>query len=213
MRTHGFFELHTPLGDTAASGLSDSATRDERSTHDGAAGEYHVLRIPNDGLPFRVAVDPDGQQLTRAAGGGPAIAEFHAVSRRTSAALAMVSTGREVLVNGLPALRMTVVQPQDTLTLLPGTPTFVTLRVIPYVGRPTSELLGQRCPSCKIPLTPETHVVRHRCGLAYHHETETTHPNVPDDDRLRCFEKLRVCLSCSHPMTLEESLTWDPPSV
>jgi hypothetical protein len=110
----------------------------------------------------------------------------------------------------LPALPLCVLAAKDALVLGPGLHSYVTERVIPYVGPPPAAFLGQRCPACRIPFDETTRVATHRCGVAYHAETEESHSDVAPDDRLQCIEKVQSCLSCGRRVTLVEELVWDP---
>jgi len=92
----------------------------------------------------------------------------------------------------------------------PGVHTYVTQRIRPHVGPPLPSMIGQKCPFCRIPIDKDTSVVSCRCGVVYHKETAESHGHVEAADRLNCFEKVRACLSCNRPVTLNESLVWDP---
>ena len=126
--------------------------------------------------------------------------------------LALISRRRPVLVNGLPALSLAVVATRDSLTLGPET-FYVTERIRPHVGRPTEEMIGLKCPMCRVAVDAESVVVTCICGAVYHHETEQSHPDLPADERLNCLDQIRVCLVCNRPVTPHEHLVWDPQSV
>ena len=126
---------------------------------------WHILPIPTTGQPLRLGPAASGQQLAEVEDPQASLAEFWTIQRQTGPALVMMTDRPYVLVNGVPAMSLTVLRPRDTLGLLPGQPHFVTQRIRPYVGPPPSELLGIRCPRCKIPLASETRIVRHRCGV------------------------------------------------
>ena len=138
------------------------------------------------------------------------IAGFTVVHRRLGPALGMVAKRPGLLVNALPALDFHALGPRDCLVLAPGVMTCVTERFFPHAGPPLPEHLGLRCPCCKIEVTSGTHVVSCRCGCVYHNESAQSHPDLDAEDRLNCFEKVRVCLSCNRPLTLDPVLVWDP---
>jgi hypothetical protein len=138
------------------------------------------------------------------------VAGFTLVQRRLGPALGMVSRSPGVLVNAVPANGFAVLAPRDSLVLLPGTLTYVTERFEPHVGPPLAEHLGQRCPYDKIEITKDTRVVTCRCGCVYHFETSESHPDLQEEDRLNCLAKVRLCLSCNRPLTLEPVLVWNP---
>lgn len=157
-----------------------------------------------------VASDPASGLLTRVDDESQAQARFRIVHRKLGMSLAMLPQNGGVTVNGLPALPLAILSPRDLLSLVPGCHVYVTERVRPHVGAPTPEMLGQKCPYCRVPIDKDTRVVSHRCGAIYHHETAESHPQVPEKDRLNCFTEIRGCLSCNRPVTLEEFLVWDP---
>jgi hypothetical protein len=143
-----------------------------------------------------------------------AVAGFRSVQRRHGNALVMLTKRRDVLVNGRPALPLSVLSVRDCILLGPGLHVYVTERVRPYYGPPPKELLSKLCPFCRIAFTPDTTLVTCRCGSAYHLEPPR-HTNADadgDDDQLRCFERVEKCLSCQRTMSLEESLEWEPAS-
>ncbi|MFV1965913.1 MAG: hypothetical protein ACC628_10850, partial [Pirellulaceae bacterium] len=87
---------------------------------------------------------------------------------------------------------------------------YVTQRITPHVGQPTEDIIGQKCPVCAIEIDKNTSVVTCRCSAVYHDETVDSHPDVDEQDRLNCFEKIKTCLSCGREVTSEEYLEWDP---
>lgn len=157
-----------------------------------------------------VTVDPRTGRLERAADAGTAAAGFRTVRRRLKNDLAMLALRPGILVNGLPALPLTVLTVKDSIVLAPGCLAYVTERVRPFSGTPPAELLGRPCPLCRMPVDAKTRIVICQCGAPYHHETEASHPDLPEDDRLRCFERVKICLSCNRPVTADEYLAWGP---
>ena len=87
---------------------------------------------------------------------------------------------------------------------------YITERIKPHVGPPSEEQQKQKCPFCRLATDSTTRVVTCMCGAAYHWETADSHPNTPENDRLRCFEKIQNCLSCGRQLSKEETLVWDP---
>jgi hypothetical protein len=207
------FELHAypPLRGSTGSGrpeLDLPAHPDEA-----LASAASVLAIDQDERDeVLVSVDPDTGHLVRTLDPGEAAAALAVVQRRVVKTLAVRPRRRSVRVNGLPALDLTVLALRDSVSLAPGAIAYLSERVTPHVGPPTQELLGVKCPFCRLAFTPETRVVGHRCSdsIAYHWETAESHPHIPAEDRLDCFAKLRDCQSCNRPLVLEEYLAWDP---
>jgi hypothetical protein len=158
-----------------------------------------------------VSVDPDTGEPRMVDDASRAMAVFRMVRRgRMGNALAMISQAEDILVNGLPALPLSVLSPKDSITLGPSCLCFITERIKPHVGQPSGEQLTQKCPFCRLVTDAGTRVVTCLCGAAYHWETPESHPNAPENDRLRCFEKIQNCLSCGRQLSKEETLVWDP---
>jgi hypothetical protein len=135
---------------------------------------------------------------------------FSFVRNRGKPALALLSNTDGVLVNGRPALPLSILAVKDCLVLGPAVHAYVTERVRPYVGAPPESLIGKQCPFCRIPFTADTTIASCRCGAAYHYEQPTDETEADPDEILRCFEKVRQCLACGRQLTLEEYLEWDP---
>jgi hypothetical protein len=133
--------------------------------------------------------------------------------RRFMSHLVVIPLGRSLLVNGVPALKFSALSPRDSLLFSPGALFYVTERIEPHVGPPLPHMLGQKCPCCQLPMEQSSVCVSCKCGLIYHHETETSHPDLPADDRLNCFSKLKNCLACKRELTQEPYLAWDPSEV
>ncbi len=123
--------------------------------------------------------------------------------------LGLLPLGPGILVNALPALPFSALTTRDNF-LLPGCIAYVTTRIQLFVGRPPQELLGRECIFCQIPVEKGTWVVVCQCGQAVHFESENSHPDVAEEDRLCCFEQVKHCLACSRTLTLEPYLLWDP---
>ncbi len=158
-----------------------------------------------------VSVDPDTGMPKTADHAAQALAVFRIVRRgRRGNALAMISQGEDILVNGLPALPLAVLAPKDSITIGPGCLCYITERIKPFVGQPSAEQLTQKCPFCRLVTDAGTRVVTCLCGAAYHWETAESHPQTPENDRLRCFEKIQNCLSCGRQLSKDETLVWDP---
>ncbi len=113
------------------------------------------------------------------------------------------------LVNAVPALPFSALTTRDNF-LLAGCIAYVTTRIQLFVGRPPQELLGRECIFCQIPVEKGTWVVVCHCGQAVHFESEDSHPDVAEEDRLCCFEQVKKCLACSRTLTVEPYLLWDP---
>jgi hypothetical protein len=165
-----------------------------------------------DGLIW-VGADPRSGQLKRQAEQKGAHIGLRVVRRRLGASLAMFALSEEVLVNGLPALPLTVLTTRDSVVLAPGCLCYVTERVRPFIGAPAVDLLGKQCPFCRLPAEAKSRIVTCRCGALYHHETAESHPELAEADRLHCFEKVQSCLSCGRPLSVSEYLVWDPSSL
>ncbi|NOX56213.1 MAG: hypothetical protein GXP27_17575 [Planctomycetes bacterium] len=134
---------------------------------------------------------------------------FYVLRSQFANRLAVITIKQPILVNGLPALSLAVAATQDTLTV--GKVTFyVTERIRPHVGQPTEEMVGLKCPMCRIAVDVDSIIVACRCGAVYHHETEDSRPELQADERLNCLDQIRVCLACGRPVVTEEFLVWDP---
>jgi len=164
------------------------------------------------GGPLWVGIDHQSGMPCRVHSPAGAVAGFSVVARRLSQALSMISPVEHagLLVNGIPALRFSVLSPRDSVVLTHGVHSYVTERIRPYVGKPPKDMISMKCPFCKIPFSEDTQIVTCRCGVAYHFETDKSHPEIEEEERLNCLSRLQVCLSCSRPVSLEESLVWDP---
>ncbi len=165
-----------------------------------------------DGLIY-VGIDPATGKLERVADAENAIAALQVVRRRLSSDLAMIALKEGLRVNGLPATPFSVLAVKDSLVLSAGSLSYVTERFRPFIGAPADGLIGKKCPYCRIPVQGTSRVVTCRCGAPYHWETAESHPDVPDADRLKCFEKVKTCLSCNRELTTEERLVWEPTSL
>lgn len=186
--------------------------------HDVADLPWYAQHAPDSQPILQVAAD-DGILWARVIDGvlevvpqeKDATLGFCAVKRQFSIALAMLAREEGVLVDGVPALRLTVLDSRSSITI-PGTAAifYVTERFSPYVGRPTHEMIGCECPSCKIPVELDTSIVSCRCGRVYHDETAESHPHLPEADRLACFQQTQICIDCKERLTTEEHLLWSP---
>jgi hypothetical protein len=134
---------------------------------------------------------------------------FFTTQRRLSEQLVMVSSKHDVLVNGVPALRITMLELKDSVVFGPNRIYYLNVRVTPHVGAPTKAMLRKKCPICKTRFKKGTSVVSCYCGRVYHHETPESHPDIPEEDLYRCFDRVEHCLGCGKKLTLEESLLWN----
>jgi hypothetical protein len=168
------------------------------------------------GGPQRLVwVGAEGASLKTVEGPDQAIFGLRVVPGRFSTQLALVVLGDELLVNGVPALRLAMLGSQDAICVVHvGLMLYVTERFRPFVGVPSedSDLVGQLCPACTIEIqaAPSTRVVTCRCGAVYHHETEESHPDRLPSERLNCLEMTKICLRCKQKLATEETLLWDP---
>jgi len=125
--------------------------------------------------------------------------------------VALLPRRDDMLVNGIPALAITLLSARDSVVLAGGCLAYVTERRQAFRGKPDAELVGQACQYCRIALTSDTHVVVCPwCQSPYHDEDQTTHPEAAE--RLDCFRQVKNCLgiACSHELSLEPQLVWDP---
>jgi hypothetical protein len=134
------------------------------------------------------------------------------VRRQFSAYLALRSLRDDLLVNGLPALRFSVLSSQDSLVLTgPGLTFYVTERFFPRVGPPPAEAIGrERCAHCRTVFAADDRIVSCYCGALYHWHTKETHPDQADGDRLECLQQRKLCACCQRELTTKEYLVWDP---
>ncbi|MCH7990321.1 MAG: hypothetical protein IID46_14360, partial [Planctomycetes bacterium] len=138
---------------------------------------WHDEEPPHADPPFPIS-EGDGTVWARLNGesgllersSGPRGAEFalRVVKRRFSADLALLTRRSDVLVNGLPALKLTLLGTKDSVRLAPGCLVYVTERVTPYVGPATAEMVGKKCPFCRVPIADDAHVVTCPFGAVYH---------------------------------------------
>ncbi len=145
----------------------------------------------------------------------PAALGFQVVRRQFSAYLALRSLRDDLLVNGLPGLRFSVLASQDSILLAgPRLMFYVTERFFPHVGPPPDQSVGRdRCAHCRNVLEAGTRVVSCHCGALYHWETEESHPHLSADDRFDCLERRKACACCQRELTTKEYLVWDPVTI
>ena len=116
-----------------------------------------------------------------------------------------------ILVNGLPALGMTLLSARDSVVLAAGCLAYITERRHAFRGKPDREWIGQACQYCRIKITAATLVVVcPRCQCLYHDEDEKSHPEAAQ--RLDCYRQVKNCLNvaCRRQLSLEPQLVWDP---
>jgi hypothetical protein len=136
-----------------------------------------------------------------------AVFSARVVPRNFGLALAVLSGGGGLLINGFPALRFSLLGARCSLAV-PGANAmlYVAEKIAPYVGPPPPEILGKDCPICKVPFDVLTRVGGCRCGQFYHFETAESHPHVREEDLLRCFQQTGVC-HCRGVLTAAEQIT------
>jgi hypothetical protein len=170
-----------------------------------------VLVIDHEGPTWIGFADEFGppQRVSDAAN---AVFGVQVVRRKLTSELALAPLRPGVLVNSIPALKLTLLGTRDSLSAGAGRLIYVTKRFRPHVGPPTEEMIAARlkCPFCKLAVAADTVVVSCRCGVLYHRESEDSHPQLPAEDRLNCQAKISTCLSCGQLVSLAESLVWDP---
>jgi hypothetical protein len=205
----------TPSSDDVSAAVDDFAIGDAFAFETPTKPAAEIFALTDEDSDLWLGIDPATGRPVRVPDEWTAIAGFRVVRRKLNSALAMIARGHDTLVNGLPALRLTVLAPRDSVVLAPGAAlAYVTERLKPYIGPPTAEMIAkkQKCPYCRIPFsdTPASRVVTCRCLATFHHEDQHSHPDTPPKDRLDCLSKIKACLSCNRPITLEESLVFDP---
>jgi hypothetical protein len=213
MPAQNTYELHSYFTNLDSSANSISGDRElfELVWQDEMQRSLSVLELPADhreSVP--VGIDENTNCPVRCHREQDLVVSFAVAKRRLGATLSMTVHRDGVLVNGILVLRFAVLSPRDSIVIAPGVHSYVTERIRPYVGTPSQDQIGLKCPFCRIPVTNDTRIVTCRCGVVYHHETEESHEAIGEDDRLDCLSKVRVCLSCSRPVTLQEYLSWDP---
>ncbi len=157
----------------------------------------------------RVRVDERSGELQRVAELSESSVVFSVIGDSQSRHLGMTALHDGVLVNGLPALPFSILASRDVIKLGPSL-FYLTERFTPHVGPPTVKMLGRQCRFDKIPVDEKTWVVSCWCGEVYHHETDGTHPSLPDEERLDCLSKIKKCQTCGRKLTTVPYLTWDP---
>ena len=207
METQFLFELYPVfLGDR---GNSEPAHLPWHEVGESAESSVAPLVVgQGDGWVWAM-IDPARRQISKASGPEKADVglQFLVVGKKKVLGFLPLRPG--TLVNALPALPFSALTTRDNF-LLPGCIAYVTTRIQLFVGRPPQELLGRECIFCQIPVEKGTRVVVCHCGQAVHYESEDSHPDVAEEDRLCCFEQVKKCLSCSRTLTLEPYLLWDP---
>ncbi len=167
----------------------------------------------DDGLVWAKVVQGAGGRIEKVAAPNEADAGFCplAVGRKHYLGLLPIRSG--ILVNGSPSLSFNVLTTRDSVLLRSGFIAYITSRVLPFVGKPTDDLLGKKCRFCGIPIEKNTRVVACACGQPFHHETAESHPEIgSEQERLGCFEKVSKCLTCGKDLAIEPFLLWDPGS-
>lgn len=215
MSNGSVIELHSYVGSHAWPDVADGdGAIDDLPWQDEPSRSESVLQFvadkSNPANSVWVGVDEKTNCPCRVSREQDLVASFTVIKRPLGSALCMMSHRPGVLVNAIAALDVTVLLPRDSVVITPGIYSYVTERIRPHVGAPFQELIGKKCPFCRIPVTADTQVVTCRCGVVYHHETEASHGAIVEKDRLNCLSKVSVCLSCSRPVTLDEYLIWDP---
>lgn len=203
------FEIHTAQRLPADTEIEGSLPWDESSR----ARQSSVLMITESEGIIGLSLNSSGDGWLQAGRADEADLAVRVVRQRLSSYLAVMSLRKGMLVNGVPIVHLAVLTSGDSLVPAPGSLCHVTERVRSYVGPPTDDLLGKKCPFCLLALTSATRIRVCKCGTPYHDETVESHPDMPEEDRLRCFEKVRACLSCGRAVTVEEYLVWDPRSL
>ena len=205
------YELHglnASFGDEAAkTGLLFSKRNPEPGE------DLTLLRISEDDRTVWAGVDDQRGLIREVDGPEQAVAGFRVVRGRVSTRLGMIAKSSGIMVNAFPALSFSVLTTKDSIRLSPNHLLYLTERVKPYVGAPPAELIGKTCKYCGIEFSSETRIVSCHCSLAYHWETEESHPHLKLEERLPCYEEVKRCLSCSRELTIEEYLTWDPSTI
>jgi hypothetical protein len=204
------FELHlceiesSPIGDVADLPFRPVARRPTRPAL--AIWESDTMawvRVSGRDAPALFAAIPARE---------PGAMGFQVVRRSFSTYLALRSRRDDLLVNGLPALRFSVLSSQDSILLAePRLMFYVTERFFPRVGPPLDEAVGrERCAHCRHVLEAGTRVVNCHCGALYHWETAESHSDLSPDDRLDCLERRKACVRCQRELTTQEYLAWNP---
>jgi len=154
------------------------------------------------------------RQLSAAEGPNDAIFGACAVRRNFDLSLALLARGDGLLADGLPALRLSVLDIRATL-VVPGVDGFffINRSTRPFCGQPPAAVLGRECPVCRIAFDGDTQVASCGCGAIFHYETPQSHPTVRELDRLNCFQQAGKCGHCGSPLTTEEQFAWSPESL
>ena len=163
----------------------------------------------SDGLVW-AQIDEESGALEKVGGPESARIGLQVVARQLTEDLVMLRNHGEILVNGMPALKLSALRPKDAVLLAPGRLFYVTQRVQPHAGAPTADMLGTACPFCTVRIKAGTVVATCVCGAIYHIESEESHPQVPPKKRLSCIQKVKTCIDCHRELTLESRLIWDP---
>ena len=116
-----------------------------------------------------------------------------------------VPPGLDVRVNGRPTPRLAILDVADQVQLRDAV-LHVTRFRKPYVGPPTPEHRGRRCPVCSVSFDADTRVFVCECNAVLHAEEPGT---KPDRDLLQC-SSLGTCPDCARPVSMTTGFVYTP---
>jgi len=164
-----------------------------------------------DGLVWGAASDGLDGTITRADANGRSTQAigFKVVPQFVGTKLLLI-VPEGTLINGLPALPVSIVQPRDLLAFPGGSLQYVTERITPLFGTPTPDMVGTKCPLCRTAIESDSWVLSCRCGAVIHYETAETMPDKDPDQRWDCGASLKKCHACGQLLSRESYLIWHP---
>lgn len=121
---------------------------------------------------------------------------------------AFTAQKERVTVNGLPAARLSVVEPGDVLGIDDVT-LYVAVRNRPFIGPPQESDLAAKCGFCRLAIqdVPDMRVyVCPSCRLPTHWQGD----EVPADQRLECAKLSSQCGHCQADIVESEGFTHVP---
>ena len=192
------------------------ATRQEpyASSQSNAEPEYSFLSVPIDG-PTCLGLSKDGRPTLSAntpqLQGQMCYLESVYHSDRVQLIFLYPADSRNQVhglkLNGQPAPLVALLGMGDQLQL--GSHVLhVTVYNQPAIGPASSEVVGQECIYCRVPIAAEDLVYHCRCGAALHCESGEADPAA---DRLQCAQNVSVCPACQESIHLEEGYLYAPP--
>lgn len=114
--------------------------------------------------------------------------------------------GLGLRVNGLPAPPLAVLSIRDEIRIGPATVLHLTVYRKPDVGSVPPDRVGEKCPTCRTPVSAGDTVYTCLCGQILHLQGE----EVPAEERLACARTVKSCPGCSRRIRLTAGYEYLP---